>query len=129
MDLSQTTKSYGVDDHAWLGSRHGIDNAQPCTLDTSAFMKATHYPEGFFKSGIPLGLITATELYGPYDNAASDGRQTFVGHLFAAVRAPEDTTHDPIGAIFLHGLVNESRLPLPVDAAGKADVAGRLTYV
>jgi len=129
MDLSITTKSYGVENHSWLGSRHGHDNAQPCTLDTSLFTPGTHYPNGFFLSGIPLGRVTATKKMGPYDDAASDGRQTLVGMLFTSVRAPEDNTHDPIAAQLLHCLVVEAALPIAVDAAGKADVAGRITFV
>jgi len=129
MDLSITTKSYGVENHSWLGSRHGHDNAQPCTLDTSLFTPGTHYPGGFFLSGIGLGKVTATGKYGPYDDAASDGRQTLVGLLFTSVRAPEDNTHDPLAAILLHCIVNTANLPLNIDANGKADVAGRITFV
>jgi len=128
MDLSSTTKTYGVEDHSWLASRHGHDNAQPITLDTSLFTANTHYPQGFFKSGIPLGKITTGGKYGPYDDAASDGRQTLVGLLFTSVRAPEDNTHDPIGAILLHCIVNTAALPITIDANGKADVAGRIIF-
>ena len=130
MLLSQRTETFGADDQSWLGSRHGTNNAQPCTLDTSTFTAGTHYPEGFFKSGIPLGKITASGKYGPYSDAASDGRQTLVGFLFAAVGAPTVNTVDPSGALFTHGKVRESRLPLgAVDAAGKADVAGSIRFV
>ncbi|MFF7171096.1 head decoration protein [Streptomyces pseudovenezuelae] len=130
MNLQQTVRTFGMDDQSWLGSEHGTQATESCTLDTSTFTPATHYPAGYFKSGIPLGQITASKKFGPYDNAASDGRQTLVGFLFAAVAAPTDNTIDVGGALFVHGKVRESRLPLgAVDAAGKADVAGSIRFI
>ncbi|GGX01955.1 head decoration protein [Streptomyces chryseus] len=129
MNLSQTTRTFGMDDQSWLGSEHGTQATESCTLDTSTFTPATHYPAGYFKSGIPLGQITASKKFGPYDNAAVDGREKLVGFLFAAVGAPTVNTVDVAGALFVHGKIRESRLPVPVDAAGKADVAGSIRFV
>lgn len=129
MILSQTTEQFGSDDQSWLGSAHGTDATETIALDTSTFTKGTHYPDGYFKSGIPLGRITAGGKYGPYDNAASDGRQTLVGFLFAAVAAPADNTIDPAAALLTHGKVRASRLPVTVDAAGQTDVAGTIRFV
>ncbi|MCX4971175.1 head decoration protein [Streptomyces sp. NBC_00654] len=130
MILGQTTEMFGSDDQSWLGSAHGTDSTETISLDTSAFTKATHYPDGYFKSGIPLGEITATPgKYGPYDNAAVDGRATLVGFLYAAVKAPDVTTVDPSAAMLTHGKVRASRLPVAVDAAGKTDVAGSIRFV
>ncbi|MFF9088646.1 head decoration protein [Streptomyces sp. NPDC014991] len=129
MDLSLTTQTFGVDDQSWLGSEHGTQATEPCTLDTSTFTAGTHYPAGYFKSGIPLGQITATGKYGPYDGAAGDGRETLVGFLYSAVRAPADNTVDVAGALFVHGKVRSARLPVAVDAAGQADVAGRIRFI
>jgi len=66
MDLTLKTEAFAVDDQSWLGSRHGVGEAQSVTLDTSTFTEAVHYPDGFFKSGLALGRITATGKYGPY---------------------------------------------------------------
>ncbi|MEU3289901.1 head decoration protein [Streptomyces longwoodensis] len=131
MDLTLKSETFASDDQSWLGSAHGTDCTEPITLDTSTFTPATHYPNGYFRSGIPLGMITATGKYGPYDNSATDGRQTLDGHLYAAVKAPTDNTIDPSGALLWHGKVRPSRLPGGagvVDAAGMADVAGRIRY-
>src|SRR5688500_7977554 len=122
MNLTQRTETYLVGDQSWLGSQHGVDTARSVTLATSTFTEATHYPDGFFKSGLPLGKITATGKYGPYDDAAVDGRATLSGFLLDAVAAPTVTTVDPIGAMLMHGFVVESKLPVAVDAAGKTDV-------
>ncbi|MFF5285193.1 head decoration protein [Streptomyces sp. NPDC013171] len=129
MELSLKTEMFGSDDQSWLGSSHGTQATETVTLDTSTFTPATHYPDGYFKSGIPLGKITVGGKYGPYDNAATDGRQTLVGFLFSAVQAPTVNTLDPSGAMLTHGKVRESRLPVAVDAAGKTDVAGSIRFV
>lgn len=129
MILAQVTEQFGSDDQSWLGSAHGTDSTETIVLDTSTFTAATHYPDGYFKSGVPLGLITADGKYGPYDAAAEDGRGTLVGFLFAAVKAPADNTLDPAAALLTHGKVRESRLPVPVDADGKTDVAGSIRFV
>lgn len=128
MNLATVTESFGQDDQSWLASAHGTDTARPLTLDTSAFVAGTHYPNGYFPSGLPLGRITATGLYGPYDNTAADGREVLAGFLFTAVAAPSVNTVDPQGALFWHGAVVEAKLPRPVDAAGKTDVAGYIKF-
>lgn len=122
MDLRLRSETFGADDQSWLGSEHGTQATESVTLDTSTFTAGTHYPGGYFKSGIPLGQITATGKFGPYDGGATDGRETLVGFLFAAVAAPSDPAVDVAGAMLVHGKVRASRLPVPVDAAGRADV-------
>lgn len=128
MDLSVRTDSFGQDDQTWRGSPHGGDMNRSVTLDTSAFTAGTHYPNGYFRSGTPLGKITATGLYGPYNNASSDGTEVLAGFLDAPVKAGSPTTVDVSGALFEHGRVVEANLPIAIDAAGKADVAGRITF-
>jgi hypothetical protein len=128
MDISLTTENFASDDQSWLGSAHGTDAARTVTLDTSAFTAGTHYPDGYFKSGIPLGKITATGKYGPYNDAAADGSEVLAGFLFCAVDIPSVTTTDIGAAMLVHGVVIESKLPVAVNAAGKADVAGRIIF-
>lgn len=231
MDLTLTTESFGQDDQSWLASAHGTDTARSITLDTSAFTAGTHYPDGYFKSGIPLGKITASGKYGPYASSASevqtiglgaasagtititfdgqttaaiaynataaavqtalealsninpgdvavtggplpgtitltfggqylgvgvpevtvtptgltggtvtvattagggsvptDGTEVLAGFLFTVVKAPSVNTIDPQGALLWHGAVVDAKLPIAVDAAGKADVAGRISF-
>ncbi len=129
MDLSLKTETFGQGDQSWLGSAHGTDMARSITLDTSAFTSGTHYPDGFFKSGLPLGKITATGIYGPYDDTAVDGRQTLVGFLLDAVKAPSSTTIDVQGALYEHGRVIEAKLPVAIDAAGKTDLKGQIIFI
>ncbi|MFF0245038.1 head decoration protein [Streptosporangium sandarakinum] len=129
MNISITTETFHQDDQSWLGSAHATTATRTITLDTSAFTPATHYPGGYFPSGLPLGKITTTGKYGPYDNTAEDGRDTLTGFLFTAVKAPASTTTDVGAALFEHGRIVEARLPIAIDAAGKTDVAARITFI
>ena len=127
MNLAPITETFGQDNQSWLASAHGTDAARSITLDTSAFTSGTHYPNGYFPSGLVLGRITATGLYGPYSDAASDGTQTAVGFLFVSVKAPSVNTVDVQGALLWHGAVIAANLPIPasLDTNGKADLAAK----
>jgi hypothetical protein len=126
----QPVETYQAENRSWLGSQHGTDVPQTVTLDTSTFDESTHFPNGFIPSGTVLGLITATGLYGPYDNAASDGRQTAVGFLYSNTKVR--TGGPDVGAsIHWHGSVIAAALPIAststggLDAAGKTDLAAK----
>lgn len=135
MELSQHSESWGTQDQSWINSRHGLNNCKAATLDVSAFTAGTHYPDGALKSGLPLAKITASGKYGPYDGAGSGGLETLVGFLLSDVPCARvgvggavDTNIDVVGAILLHGFVNTALLPIAVDAAGVADVSGRIVF-
>lgn len=128
MDLSVRTETFGQDDQRWIGAAHGIDLARSITLDTSAFTAGTHYPDGYIKSGTPLARITATGLYGPYDNAGAGGLEVLAGFLLTPTKPGAVAATDVGGALYEHGRVVEANLPIAIDAAGKADVAGRITF-
>lgn len=122
-DISVTSTGYQVENRSWLISAHGTDpGANPSvTLDISKFTAGTHYPNGYIPSGIALGKVTATGLYGPYDNTASDGRETAAGFLFSTLGVRTGQTKVG-GALVIHGFVRESKLPFAIDAAGKTDL-------
>jgi hypothetical protein len=73
MDISLRTESWTVEDRSWLGSRDGTEFTETITLDTSTFTEATHYPDGYVKSGTVLAKLS-NGLYGPYN--ATDEVQT-----------------------------------------------------
>ncbi|MEV7425152.1 head decoration protein [Streptomyces sp. NPDC091212] len=131
MDLNLKVESFTQDRRDWLGSAHGTDAPVSVTLDVSKFTKATHYPDGYLKSGLPLGKVTTGGKYGPYDDAASDGRQTLVGFLFTAVDvdARKVASTSVVGSALIHCFIREAKLPVAVDTAGKTDVAGRVIFV
>lgn len=127
MDLNITTETFDQDDQTWLGSAHGTSMGRPVTLDVSAFTEGTHFPDGYMPSGTPVGEITASGLYGPYDDAAVDGTETLVGFTLTAVKVTGD--NDVQAALFEHGRVVEANLPIAIDAAARADVAGQIIFV
>ena len=121
MDLTIKRESFGQDDQSWLGSAHGTNAAQTVTLDASSFVKATHYPEGWLKSGLPLAKSGKKHVLW---TVGAD----LAGFLFTTVRVPEDVA-SPVGAAILeHGRVKAAKLPVPVDAAGQDTAAGRIIF-
>lgn len=139
MDLQ--VRSYGPwspENFSWLGSAHGTDSTQTITLVKSLFAAKSYYTANqLIPGGVALGQVTsagATQgMYGPYDNTATDGRQVMVGHLFGTKSVTGSGLY--LGAALLvHGTVRLSKLAAitadhGVDAAGQADVAGRLIYI
>lgn len=132
MDLTLKSVSYSQDRKDWLASQHGTDVLRSITLDVSTFTKATHYPDGYLKSGIPLGKITASGKYGLYDDTKTDGRQTCVGFLWTGVEVIDrrgNVSTAVGGSMLIHGFINTAKLPVPCDANGLADVASRIYTV
>lgn len=77
------------------------------------------------KLGQPLGKITATGKYGPYDSAAVDGRATAVLMLGEDIDCTEG---DVVTTAFDQARVIESRLPVAVDGTVKGQLKG-ITFV
>jgi hypothetical protein len=139
-DIAVRTHEFsGNEDRTWLKTRKGFDTCRSITLDVSTFLAAHVSAKGAIPSGTVLGKITASGKYGPYDNSATDGRQTAVGFLFNTTivgKNGSDTdlsTAADVGAPLLwEGVVAEASLPAftgtvlgEVDANGKTD----LTFV
>ena len=49
-----TTTNYGTGDYAWMLNTDGLDAAVTGVLDVSTFTAGTHYPNGYFPSGLPV---------------------------------------------------------------------------
>jgi hypothetical protein len=89
--IAVETTAYQAEKRSWLipqpgGIGYGFTPS--VTLDVSAFTAATHYPNGYLMSGIVLGKITATGLYGPYNDTLSTGQEVAAGLLFSSVKVP-----------------------------------------
>lgn len=137
-DISVVTTASQVENRSWLLS--GPEGVGPgwtpsVTLDLSKFTAGTHFPNGYIPSGIVLAKVTATGLYGPYDNTASDGREIEAGDrlgiLFGSlpVRAGE-TTGKKAGAIVVHAHVDALKLPFQSGAGAlSADARAGLRLV
>lgn len=127
-DISLTSTAYQVEKRSWLLSQWGQGPGEnpSIVLDISLFTQGTHYPNGYIASGEPLGIVTADStggkiVVGPYNNAASDGREVCAGFLHSSVKVPASGA-DPGGALVVAGFIKESKLPRAIDAAGKADL-------
>jgi hypothetical protein len=131
VDISlQPTETWVAENRSWLGSRDGTEVTQSITLATSTFTEGTHYPDGYVKSGTLLGEITAVGatqgMYGPYDNAASDGRETAVGFLFSSVKMRASGPN--VGAaIHWRGVIRAAKLPTNhgLDANARTELAAK----
>lgn len=62
------------EDQRWIapGGIDALRDADSITLDRSAFDLVTAFPNGVIPSGVVLGKITATGLYGPYGASPSE---------------------------------------------------------
>lgn len=83
------------------------------------------------KIGTPLGKITATGKYGPYNKDATDGRQTAVCMLGETVDFELDGSGkfgDQVATAFDWARVIEARLPVAVDATVKEQLKN-ITFV
>jgi len=107
---TKVTTAAGLEDRSWLHNLQGVGQNLSDTIDLSLFTAATHYLDGYIKSGTVLGRVTATGFLGPASAAATDGRQTPVGHLYNS-----KTVSDPAGkdecALFRRGAVRRANLP------------------
>lgn len=126
----------GNEDRRWTATRKGYDTCRSITLDVSTFLAAHISAKGAIPSGTVLGKITATGKYGPYDDAATDGRQVAAGFLFNTTIVGKDgsatdlSTAADVGApLFWEGNVIEANLPTfagtvlgEIDTNAKADL-------
>lgn len=74
--------------------------------------------------GRTVGRVTATGRYGPYDNAAVDGREVAKGFLFEAVNLKNGNA---VVGLVIDGSVIAARCA-GLDAAGQVDLAGQFTF-
>lgn len=129
INLKITQEAYGTDSKAWMKSQYGFDTARPCTLLLTAFA-ATEQINGMIPSGVLVGKITASGLYGPYDNAAATGVEVAAGILLNEVRITRDANDTPAldraaSAFVWQGIVDTTKLPALTGTKGKLDTPGR----
>lgn len=99
------TETFGSGDQTWLGSTHGIRNARTAVIDISAFTAATHYPDGYLRSGTEVNAADETAIK-PYTGAAGEK----LGYLLTDQRV---VGNQDFGApILRHGIINIPKLPI-----------------
>jgi hypothetical protein len=118
--LGTTTTDYTSDTPDFLASRHGVDTAKTISLDGDALIAA--FPDGNVPAGVVVGLVTATQRYARYDDAAVDGRETA---RYVTLSPCKAVAGKPcITAGLWHCQIIEDRLPAGsgINAAAKADL-------
>lgn len=132
MGVFTTNAAVPKDDQSWLVNRMS-DGVASVTLDLSTFLgdKEDDYfasltdedTVGYLKSGIPLGRITASGKYGPYDPDATDGRQAAIVGLLESQYEVEFTRTglkggaDQDAGMRYMGVISRANLPYAVDGA------------
>lgn len=122
-----STETFGGGDLSWLGSTHSISNARTEILDISAFTAATHYPDGYVKSGTPVAKVGGVLV--PYD--ATEATVTGAGVLAGFVLTDQKVvgTNDFAVPLFGHGRVIASKLPISFTAPTAAAKRAATTIV
>ena len=132
---------YQSEDRSWLLSELEDAYKQSATLSVAAFTQTTHYPNFYIPSGTALGAITASSVngaivVGPYDDTATDGRQTCIGYLAAATLVVnpmyQPLANVGVAVVQAFAVVNINRLPFNstnaatgrgyIDTNGQADL-------
>lgn len=100
MDLQVTSTTLNTRDYRWLATRAGIENALPGTLLISSAVKATHFPDGYIKTGTLLAKYTSggnSGLLAPFVNDGSTGLNTAVGIALDGFEIRMDADGNAIG--------------------------------
>ncbi|WP_234439711.1 head decoration protein [Streptomyces bicolor] len=118
-----STSEYTTANREWLASLHGTDSVDTITLDLTLFSEGVHYvcgdgcdPYGRVLSGVPVGRVAESGLYGPYDPEAHCGRQILRGFVIAEAPFAPGQTRVP-AALLWHGAVKASKVPGGIDVS------------
>ncbi|NUV54564.1 head decoration protein [Streptomyces coelicolor] len=133
MDIQPTTTEVTTTaSRPWLLSTYGTETNKTITLDLAQFGEGTYTEAAngvpnVIPSGTPLGKVTASGLYGPYDSAASDGTQTFAGLL--ETDTAFNTGSTKVGAAMrIVGDVNVAKLPVEFTVPAAANRTDHIVF-
>lgn len=105
-------------DQRWIGSRHALDSAKTATIAVSEFTRATHYPNGFLPSGLPVDGSDPANV-GPYTGGAGQ-----------VLRFLKDNHEVEAGiteiqvALLWHGLIYTDVLPVAFTTPASGSAGG-----
>lgn len=102
-------ETFNAGDMSWLASTHNLRHARTAIVDISAFTKATHYPDGYIRSGFPVALVGG--LLVPYDITVgtTTGAGVLEGHVFTDQPVVNDTVDFAV-PLFDHGRVSVAKI-------------------
>ena len=100
------TENFGGGNYSWIGEgAHGIADARTEILDISTFTAGTHYPNGFFPSGLPV-RIDDRDVIRPWADVAG----AKLGFLKGDVKT--DGVEDANCSVVVRGNIKPAKLPL-----------------
>lgn len=107
------TKSYGTGSFRWLLNTDGIRHTVTGTLDVSTFTAGTHYPNGFFPSGL-ICNIADPKAVKPFTGGAGEKFVILDGDV------PTNGVEDISAAFFVRGQIKTSLLPVQANLPATA---------
>ena len=107
-----------AEDRSWTIHEHGHDAPDHGVIDWTLFSDARFTDTGMIRSGCLLGRVTATGKVGPFDESATDGRQTAIGALFNTEKIPADTSQVSSVAWLDHFICRINRMPYGTTGIG-----------
>ena len=108
------SKTLGSGDFRWLLHTHGIrDAVTTAMLDVSTFTKATHYPDGYFKSGLIVNIADPKAVK-PFTGAAGEKLGFLMGDH------ETDGVEDRGAAFLFHGSIRTGLLPVSTNLPATA---------
>lgn len=100
------TTTYGTGDYSWLRNLDGLDDSSVTgVVDISDFTEATHYPNGYLPSGLPVRVDDLDDIRPWADTAGA-----VLGFLKGDVRT--DGTEDLNVAVIVRGNIKTAKLPV-----------------
>lgn len=124
MKLPHTSEVFNpAEDQTWLGSKHAVDTGQTVTLDASLFEAEGIGEDGVIPSGVLIGPIDGSDLYGPASAATVAASE---GHLLTTINTHGYTVDSP-ASLMWHGRVIVANLPAGHGLTTATAVAG-VTY-
>ena len=100
-----TTETFGSGDYTWLLNLDGLDEAITGVLDVSTFTPATHAPDGYYPSGLPVNCADRDVMVPWTDTAGA-----VLGFVKGDVKAHD--TEDLNVAVVIRGNVKPANLPI-----------------
>lgn len=99
------TTDYTSGDFSWLLNTHALRDGMTGVLDVSTFTKATHFPDGYFPSGLPVNCADR-DVIKPWTDAAGERLGFVIGDH------KTDGVEDVNAAVLVHGAVKFQLVPL-----------------
>lgn len=116
------TGDFVAEKRGWLRGSHGTGPGSNPSVVLDLTLFGGLHPDGYVPSGCVVGQVTATGLYGPYEEGATDGRETAYGLLFSSEGVADGQTR-ALNAVLRHGNVDPSRLPFEDGKGAFTDAA------